>query len=68
MNTYLGKSRPQGNKFLFMLNSNIYQEIQLFSGSNEPIMLFFLLIYVKILTIVGIFNICEQEKLHAQLS
>ena len=56
-----------------------YQEIQHLSGSEKPRMLFFLLINVKMPTIVGIltfmsrkncwhFNIYEQEKFHAQLS
>ena len=49
--------RPQGYKTFSMLNSTeheisiaqvfIYQEIQLFSGSDKPKMLFILLINVK---------------------
>ena len=45
-----------------------YQEIQLFSGSDKPRMLFFLLINVEMPTMVGIFNIYEQKKIHAQLN
>ena len=41
-----------------------YQEIQHFSGSDKPRMLFFLLINVEIQH----FSIYEQEKFHAQLS
>ena len=52
----------------------MYQEIQHFSGSDRPRMLFFLFTNVKMPTIAGIlkncwhFNIYEQEKFHAQLS
>ena len=45
-----------------------YQEIQNFSGLKKPRMLFFLLITVKMPTIVGILKLYEQEKFHAQLS
>ena len=37
-----------------MLINKYIQKIKLFSGSDKPRMLFFLLIYVKMLTIVGI--------------
>ena len=45
-----------------------YHQIQLFIDSDKPKMLFFLLINVKMPTVVGIFNIYEQEKFNAQLS
>ena len=52
-----------------MLISIKYQEIQfLFSGSDEPLILFCLLINVKMPTIDDILKIYEQEKNHAQLS
>ena len=61
-----------------MLNSAVheiskahkYEDIKkssFFSGEDESRMLFFLLINVKMPTIVGILT-CEQEKFHAQLS
>ena len=56
-------------------NYKKYMEIQLFfSGSDKPEVPFFLLLNVKMPTIVGIltfmsiFNIYEQEQFHAQLS
>ena len=56
---------PRGNKIFSMLNSveheilnahkyEKYQEIRPFLGSDKPRMLFFLLINVKMPTIVGI--------------
>ena len=53
-----------------ILNAHKYKisEIRLFLGSDKPRMLFFPLINVKMPTIVGIFDIYEQEKFHAQLS
>ena len=39
-----------------------------FLGSDKPRMLFFLLITVKMPTIVGILTFYEQEKTHIQLS
>ena len=54
-------------KFKMLISIKI-QESQLFSGSNKLKMLIFLLINVKLPTIVGIFNIFEQEKFHAQLN
>ena len=44
-----------------MLISTKYQEIQLFSGSDKPIMLFFLLINVKMPTIVGILTFKSRK-------
>ena len=45
-----------------------YQEIQLFSDSDKPRMLFFLLINVKMPTIVvGILTFMNRKKFHAQL-
>ena len=38
-----------------------YQEIQLFSGSDKPRMLFFLLINVKMPTTVGILTIMSRK-------
>ena len=52
---------------LEILNAPKYENIRKFS-SHKLRMLFFLLINGKIPTIVGIFNIYEQEKFHAQLS
>ena len=52
-------------------NAHKYKNIQkyrIFSSSDKPRMLFFLLINVKMLAFVGILNIYEQEKFHAQLS
>ena len=49
------------------LNAHKYKvnkEISFFSGSDKPIMLFFLLLNVN----CWHFNIYEQEKFHAQLS
>ena len=70
------KAWHRGYKTFFMLNSAEHellnahyyeknQEIQHFSGSNKPRILFFMLINVK-----RHFNIYEygQEKFHAQLS
>ena len=59
------EDRARGYKTFFMLNSveheilnahkyKKYQEIQLFSDSDKPRMLFFLLINVKMPTLVGI--------------
>ena len=45
-----------------------YQEILLFLGLDKHGMLFFMLMNVKMPIIVGIFNIYEQEKFHAQSS
>ena len=39
-----------------------------FSGSDKPIMLFFLLINVKMPTAVGILIFMSRKKIHAQLS
>ena len=44
-----------------------YQEIKHFLGSDKTTLLFFLLIKVEMATIVGIFNIYEQKKVHAHL-
>ena len=41
--------------------------MQFFLGSDKPIILFFLLINVKLPTIVGIFYIYKKKKNHAQL-
>ena len=58
-----------------ILNAHKYKNIKnssFFPDSDKPRMLFFLLINVKIPTIVGKncwhFNIYEQEKFHAKLS
>ena len=53
-----------------ILNPHKYKNIKKFSflGSDEPRMLFFLLINVKMPTTVGILTFYEQEKIHAQLS
>ena len=72
-------TRARGNKTLFMLNSAEHKilnahkyknnkKFSISSGSFKPTMLFFLLINVKMPTIVGILNIYEQEKFHSQLS
>ena len=61
----MSDTKARGYKTFFMLNSveheilnahkyKKYQEIQLFSDSDKPRMLFFLLINVKMPTIVGI--------------
>ena len=42
--------------------------IQACSGSDKPIMLFFLLINVNMPTIVGILTFMSRKKNHAQLS
>ena len=39
-----------------------YQEIQLFSGSDKPRLLFFLLINVEMPTIVGILTFMSRKK------
>ena len=39
-----------------------YQEIQLFSGSDKPRMLFFMFITVKMPTIVGILTFMSRKK------
>ena len=44
------------------------QEIRLYLGSDKPRMLLFLLINVKMPTIVGILTYLSREKFHAQLS
>ena len=44
------------------------QEIQHFSGSDKPRMLFFLFMNVKMPTIVGILTFMGRIKFHAQLS
>ena len=44
-----------------MLLSIKYQEIQFFLGSDKPIMLFFLLINVKMPTIVGILTFMSRK-------
>ena len=51
-----------------MLISIKYQEILCFLDSDKPRMLFFLLINVKMPTVVGILTFYEQEKIHTQLS
>ena len=74
-------TRPRGRETVFMpnlveheiLNAHMYINIKnhLFSGSYKPGKGFFLLIKVKMPTIVGNclhFNFYEQEKFHAQLS
>ena len=51
-------------------NAHKYDNIQkfcFFSGSDKPTMLFFLLVNVKMPTVVGILTF-EKEKFHAQLS
>ena len=50
-----------------MLVSKRYQDIQFFSGSDKPIILFFLLVNAMP-TVFGFFNINEQEQIRAQLS
>ena len=45
-----------------MLISIKYQQIQLFSGSDKPIMLFCLLINVKMPTIIGILTFMSRKK------
>ena len=63
---------PRGCKTFFMLNSfeheildahkyKKYQEIQLFSGADKLRMLFFLLINVKMPTIVGILTFMSRN-------
>ena len=44
-----------------MLRSIKYQEFQLCLGSEKPLMLFFLLQYVKMPTIVGILTFTSRE-------
>ena len=69
-----GQTWVRGYKTSFMLNSveheiinahkykNIKQEIQLFSDSDKPRMLFSLLINVKMPTIVGILLFMSRKK------
>ena len=63
----------RGYKTCFMLNSveheilnahkyKKYQEIQLFLDSDKPRMLFFLLINVKMPTIIGILTFMDRKK------
>ena len=63
---------PRGYKTFFMLNSveheilnahtyKKYQEIWLFTGSDKPGMLFFLLTDVKMPTIVGILTFMSRK-------
>ena len=62
-------SRARGYKTFFMLNSvkheilntHKYHEIQLFSDSDKPRMLFCLLINVKMPTIVGILTFMSRK-------
>ena len=44
-----------------MLISIKYQEIELFSGSDKPLMLFFMFINVKMPTIVGILTFMSRK-------
>ena len=64
--------RPRGYKTFFMLNSaeheilnaHKYENLkknQHFSGSDKPRMLFFLLIYVKMPTIVGMLTFVSRK-------
>ena len=64
--------RPRGNKTLFMLNSveheilnahkyKKYIQNQRFSGVEKPRMVFFLLINVKMPTIVGILTFISRK-------
>ena len=66
------EARPRGYKTFSRLNSaerevlnahkyKKYQEIQLFSGSGMPRMLFFLLINVKMPSNVGILTIIRRK-------
>ena len=53
-----------------ILNAHKYKNMKkfsFFSDSDKPRMLFFLLINVKMPTIVGIFNIYEQEKISSSI-
>ena len=50
---------PRGYKTFFMLYS-VHAQIWLFLGSDKPIMLFFLLINVKMPTIVGILTFLSR--------
>ena len=49
-------------KFQMLIRIN-YQEIQPFSGTDKPRMLFFLLINVKMPTVVGILTIMSRNNL-----
>ena len=54
-----------------ILNARKYENIKkscFFSGSDMSIMLYFLLINVKMPTIVGILTFISRRKIHAQLS
>ena len=51
-----------------MLISEKLSRNSVFSGSDQPRMLFFLLINVKMPAIVWHFNMYEPDKFHAQLS
>ena len=68
----MGQTWARGHKKIFMLNSAeheilnahkyiICQGIQPFFGSDKPRMLFFLLINVKMPTIVGILTIMSRK-------
>ena len=68
----MGLTRARGYKTFVMFNSveneilnahkyKKYQEIQLFSDSDKPRMLFFLLINVKMPTIVGILTFMNRK-------
>ena len=64
----LQRSCPEVIKLFFMLNSILnahkrknIEKNRLLSGSGQPIMLFFLLINVKMPTIVGIFIFMSRK-------
>ena len=46
-----------------LINIKKHQEIQFFSGSDKPRMLFFMLIHVKLPTVVGILTFMSMKNL-----
>ena len=54
-------------KFQMLISRKNIKKFSFFSGSDKPIILFFMLINVKMPTIVGILTFMSRKKFHAQL-